>query len=235
MPDSAPPKPRTGLDTEVQFLKGVGPKGAMLLQKLGLETVGDVLWYLPRRFDDRRNLPPIMLLRPGEAQTVRGRLVDISSRGTKGGKVLLKATVEDDSGQINLVWFNQPWVQRELQKVQGEIIAFGVVKEGMRRELEMSNPEWEAIDPDDDHDEFARLMPVYPLTEGVPQRTVRRAAASAVQYFAEQAPDPLPDAFRAKYKLKKLGWCLGQMHRPENTGTRDEARRRLVFEEFFYL
>lgn len=227
--------PSASLDTEVQFLKGVGPKGAMLLAKLGLKTVGDVLWYLPRRYDDRRHLPPISDLRPGEAQTVRGRITDISTRGTKGGKVLLRATISDGTGEVSMVWFNQPWVARELGKVEGEVIAFGMVKEGLKRDLEMSSPEWEALDLEDDSDEFARLTPVYPLSEGVPQRLVRRAAESAVRYFADQVPDPLPKEFRAKHRLKDLGWCLGQMHRPDSPQARDDARRRLVFEEFFYL
>lgn len=233
--DDRSKKPIPGLDTEVQFLKGIGPKGAMVLAKLGLKTVGDVLWYLPRRYEDRRNLPPISLLRPGVASTIRGRLTSVDTRGTRGGKVMITATVEDHSGAVGLVWFNQPWVVRDLQKVDGEILAFGMVKEGSRGRLEISSPEWEAIDEEDDHDDFARLIPVYGLSEGVPQRLVRKACLSAIEHFLDRIEDPLPSEFRTANHLKPLAWCLRQMHLPQSIEDRDDARRRLVFEEFFYL
>jgi len=223
------------LATDVQFLKGVGPKLAMPLRKLGLLTVGDVLWHLPRRYEDRRHLPSIRDLRAGEHATVRGRLRGITSRPTRGGKVLIKARLADATGEISLVWFNQRFVATQLQKVQGEIVAFGMVKEGDRYQLEMSSPEWEAIDEDDDPDEFARLQPVYPLTEGVAQWVVRRAARSAVEYFAQDVPDPLPAELQKAQKLLKLSWALRQIHRPDSPQAQEDARKRLVFDEFFFL
>jgi len=175
------------------------------------------------------------MLRPGHAATIRGRITAIESRPTRGGRVLLKARVEDDTGVCVLVWFNQPWVARDLQKITGEILAFGMVKEGSGHGLEMTSPEWEAIDPDDDPEDFARIIPVYPLTEGVPQWAVRRAAKSAIEYFANQVPDPLPPDIRQMQKLPPLSWSLQQMHRPDSEEQRLEARRRLALEEFLYL
>ncbi|MBX3112096.1 MAG: ATP-dependent DNA helicase RecG [Fimbriimonadaceae bacterium] len=223
------------LATDVQYLKGVGPKHAMTLRKLGLVTVGDVLWHLPRRYEDRRHLPLVRDLRAGEAATVRGRLRGVTSRPTRGGKVIIKARLADASGEISLVWFNQRHVLTQLQKVQGEIVAFGVVKEGERYQLEMASPEWEAIDEDDDPEEFARLQPVYPLTEGVPQWLVRRAARSAVEHFAQDVPDPLPASLREAQRLPKLAWAMRQIHRPDSPKAQEDARKRLVFDEFFFL
>ncbi|MCA0362322.1 MAG: ATP-dependent DNA helicase RecG [Armatimonadetes bacterium] len=224
------------LDTEVQFLKGVGPKTAMLLGKLGIKTVRDILWFFPRRYDDRSKLPQLLMLRAGEAQTVRGRLVDVSTRGTRGGKVLIRAILDDGTSQVGLVWFNQPWVARELQKVQGgEIVAFGMVKEGQGRSLEMTSPEWEVLDEDDEVGDFARITPVYPLTEGVPQWAVRKAAASAIEYFSRLLEDPLTEEILRANRLKPLSWCIKQMHQPDSPDTLDLARGRLVFEEFLYL
>lgn len=225
---------QSGVHTEVQFLKGIGPRLAGTLSKLGLKTVNDVLWHLPRRYEDRRNLPPIMMLRPGEQATVRGHITKVETRPVRGGKVLLKVRLEDETGVVILVWFNQGWLARELQKVEGEIIAYGMVKQGSRA-LEISNPEWEALDPDDESGEFARLMPVYPLSEGVPQWVVRRAAKSAVEYFAKQVVDPLPENIRKMQRMRPLSWCLSQMHLPEDESSQFEARRRLVIEEFLYL
>lgn len=226
--------PGKGLDTEVQYLKGIGPRNAMLLAKLGVHTVGDMLWYVPRRYEDRRDIPEIKFLRPGKHATVRGRLVDFSTKPLRGGRVLLKAWIEDNTGRIALVWFNQPWVAKQLHKVEGEMLVYGLVKEGDRA-MEMHSPEWEALDDEDDPEDFARIVPVYPLTEGVPQWVVRKAGRSAAEYFASQIEDPLPEAVRKTEKLQPLGWCMRQMHDPESLESREAARKRLVFEEFLYL
>ena len=224
-----------GLEMEVQYLKGVGPKSAMVLAKIGLKTVEDVLWYLPRRYDDRTNLPDLVMLRPGEAQSVRGRLMGVKTRTIRGGRVMIQALLDDGTGQVGLTWFNQPWIARELQKVEGEVMAFGTVKEGLGRRLEIASPEWEAVDEDDDSGEFARIVPVYPLSEGVPQRTVRKAAASAIEYFSDQVVDPLPADFRAVNRLGSLAKSLKIMHQPGSMEQLEIARHRLVYEEFLYL
>lgn len=220
---------------EAQYLKGVGPKTAMHLNKLGLYTVGDVLSYLPRRYEDRSALPPITLLKPGEFASARGRLVGFSSRPLRGGKVMIRATIEDETGAIDLVYFNQPWVQREMSRAQGEIIAFGLVKEGRSGALEMSSPEWEHIDPDDEADGFARIVPIYPLKEGVPQWAVRRAAQAAAQYFAPQAADPLPPDLLKSERMPSLGWALSQIHLPDTMEHQAKARARLAYDEFLAL
>jgi ATP-dependent DNA helicase RecG len=223
-----------GLETDVQFLKGVGPKHALMLHKLGIKTVGDMLFTVPRRYEDRREIPPISYLRPGQSASVRGELVEVFTRPVRGGRVLLKATIQDETGRIALVWFNQPWVARQLEKVKGEIIAFGQIKEGDRM-MEMHAPEWEALGEDDDPDDFARLVPVYALSEGVQQWVVRKAARSAVEYFSSFIVDPLPESLRRSERLPALAKCLEQIHVPESTEKRDKARERLVFEEFLYL
>ena len=224
-----------GLDTDVQYLKGVGPKLALMLHKLGAKTVRDVLFMVPRRYEDRRDIPKISHLRVGQWSSVRGRLVDVVTKPLRGGRVLLRAWIEDDTGRIALVWFNQPWVGKQLEKVKGEVIAFGLVKEGDRRTMEMNSPEWEALEEDEEVEEFARLVPVYGLSEGVQQWVVRRAARSAVEYFGSLVEDPLPESVRKAEKVAPLAWSLRQMHMPEDTKHREKAHERLVFEEFLYL
>lgn len=222
------------LSTEVQFLKGVGPRNAVALAKAGLRTVGDVLYHLPRRYEDRRHLPPIGRLQPGQWATVRGRLAHVEARPTNRGMVILKAIIRDGTGQVALTWFNQPWIGRILEKHEGDILAYGQVKE-TQYGYEIAGPEWELITEDDDPEDFARIVPVYPLTEGLSQKVVRRAAKSAVEYYLDIVQDPLPEPLRRKQGLRDLRWCLGQIHEPESEQDRLEARRRLVFEEFFYL
>ncbi len=224
---------RDPLDTEVQFLKGVGPKLAELLGKIGLKTVGDVLTHYPRRYEDRTNLPPMSSLRPGQWATVRGRITNLDARPISGGRVLLKAMLSDGKSGIALVWFNQPWVKRKLEKYQGELIAYGQIKEGTTW-LEMSSPEYELLDEDADPQSFARIVPVYGLSEGVNQALVRRAVDSALSIYLSQIPEPLPDSLRTKYDLKPLQWCLHQIHKPDSDENRLAARKRLAFEELFY-
>lgn len=222
------------LDTEIQFLKGVGPKNAQTLAKVGLRTVRDVLFYLPRRYDDRTNLPRMIAVRPGQQVTVRGRLLGVEGRPTRGGKVILKAAISDRTSTIHLVWFNQPWIKRRLETYDGEIVAFGVIKEAGHA-YEIHNPEYELLGDEGDPEAFARIAPVYPLSEGVPQWVVRKAAASAITHYLDLVEDPLPEEMLRERKLKPLRWSLSQLHLPTSDENRAEARRRLVFDEFFFM
>lgn len=229
----ASPLRRNPLDTEAQFLKGVGPKLAEFLAKLGVKTVGDLLYYLPRRYEDRRHTPAIASVRPGQWATVRGRIKSVEARPTSRGLVILKAVISDGTGTMALTWFNQPWVKKKLQNYEGEIIAYGMVKETSLF-LEINSPEYELLDEDAEAD-FARIVPIYPLSEGVQQWVVRRAIESALANYLQFVEEPLFPALLRRYELKPIQWCLQQIHQPESDEARKEARKRLVFEEFFYL
>ncbi len=204
------------------------------MHKLGLRTVGDVLFHFPRRYEDRRNLPPLKNLRAGEFATIRGVIDRVETRPTRGGKVLLKASVTDGTGYCTLVWFNQPWIAKRLQNAEREVIAYGMVRANDMR-LEIHAPELEMLDEEEDAEAFARIVPVYGLTEGIPQWLVRKAAASAIEYFLDAVEEPLPKLFREEQDLTGLRWSLRQIHQPETMEEQKKARRRLVFEEFFYL
>lgn len=226
---------RRSLDTEAQYLKGVGPRVAELLAKLGLKTVRDVLFYLPRRYEDRTNIPPINTLRPGDWATVRGRVTRVEGTPTRRrGMVIIKAQVSDGRSTISLTWFNQPWIKRKFESFRGEILAYGQVKEGAWN-LEMSSPEFEIIDEESDPADFARITPVYPLSEGVNQHLVRRAVSSALDNYLDFVQDPLPEAVLRREGLKPLKWSLFQIHQPNSEEDRLQARRRLVFDEFLNL
>ena len=233
MSTSPAPNPRA-LENEAQFLKGVGPKNAAALLKLGIRTVRDLLFYFPRRYEDRTNLPKMQATRPGQLVTVRGKLLGVEGRPTRGGKVLLKAAISDGTATITLVWFNQPWIKRKLEAYKGEVIAYGQIKESGYH-YEIHNPEYELLGEDEEGDQFARIAPVYPLSEGVSQWVVRRAVASALAAGIEAVEDPLSAAVLNREKFKPLAWCLKQIHLPDSLEARDEARSRMVFEEFFFM
>jgi len=222
-----------GLATEVQFVKGVGPRFAQLYKKIGVETAEDLLFHLPRRYQDRRDIPPISKAQPGQVVTIRGRVRRVEARPIGKGRVLLRAIIEDSSGAICLTWFNQPWLKKQLEEAS-QIIAYGLVKAGQHLD-EMSSPEWEAIDAEDEADAFAKIVPVYPLTEGLPQKVARRAAESALDISLQFVDDPLPESLLRAQKLRDIQWCLRQIHHPESEEARILARRRIVFEEFLYM
>ncbi len=224
----------SALDTDVQFLKGVGPRQAVSLKKAGIGTVRDLLHRLPRRYEDRSRIPKISSVRIGEWVTVRGRIVKLDSRPTQRGMVILKAIVQDGSGSITLTWFNQPWIKRALESGSGEVIAYGQVKEAGIH-LEIAGPEWEFVGEEDDPEDFARIVPVYPLTDGLFQKTVRRATRSALDKYLAAVQDPLPASILEDQDLEPIRWCLQEIHWPSSESNRLRARKRLVFEEFFYM
>ncbi|MBI1756846.1 MAG: ATP-dependent DNA helicase RecG [Fimbriimonas ginsengisoli] len=223
------------LDSETQFLKGVGPRFAAAMAKAGLRTVRDVLYHLPRRYEDRRHIPPIASVRPGQFVTVKGELTAIEGRPMRRGMVIVRGTLSDATGNIDLVWFNQPWHRRQLEKARGQtVIAYGMAKEA-RWGCEIASPEYEILGDGDDAEAFARIVPVYPLTDGLPQVTVRKAARDAIARYLDAVQDPLPSWILREQMLRDLRWCLRQIHQPESDDLRLEARRRLVFEEFLVL
>lgn len=224
-----------GLDSEAQFLKGVGPRNAATLAKIGLRTVRDILYHVPRRYEDRRNIPSIGSLKIGQFATVRGRVVRVESRPVRrGGMVILKVYLSDRSGTVVLTWFNQPWIKRKFEEYEGEVVAYGQVKEASWG-CEISSPEWELIEDEEDAGDFARIVPIYPSTEGLTQKTIRRAAHAAAEHYIEFVEDPFPPEILKKYRLRPLRWALRELHMPQEEANRLEARRRLVFEEFLYL
>ncbi|MBS1719567.1 MAG: ATP-dependent DNA helicase RecG [Armatimonadetes bacterium] len=223
------------LETESQFLKGIGPKLYPLASKIGLKTVQDVLFNFPRRYEDRRHLPKLKDVRGGEVVTIRGVIKDIETRPLRGGKVILRAVISDGTGMVALTWFNQPWVKKQLEGHEGEVLAFGELKEGKNWRLEMSSPEFELIGEGDDAEAFARITPVYRLTEGLPQKSLRRAAGDAIAKYLHEIVDPFPAKFLKEHQLIDLRTAVRAIHQPETQKEADEARKRLVFEEFFYL
>ncbi|HOQ29187.1 MAG TPA: DNA helicase RecG, partial [Armatimonadota bacterium] len=160
------------LDTPIQYVKGVGPQGALLLGKLDIQTAGDLILHFPMRYEDRREQRKIAALRDGEKVTVCGRLIGCEATRTKNGRFLLKAFIEDGTGTLELVFFNQWFLKKTFARLHGRwITVYGTVEVspwGVR----MASPEWSEMDEDDPAGS-ARITPVYPLTEGLYQKRLR--------------------------------------------------------------
>lgn len=222
------------LNTEIQFLKGVGPKWVAAFGKLGMRRVRDVLYHFPRRYEDRRNLPPIRDLRPGDIATVRGAIRRVESRTLRGGRVVLTAILNDGTGDVSLTWFNQPWIRKKIEGAE-DVIAFGTVRDSRGRVLEIGAPELEFPEDEEDVEAFARLTPVYASTEGLPQSILRKAATSAVTYFLDDVAEAIPRRWQKEADVWGVREALRQIHRPDSDEHRLRARRRLVYEEFLLM
>lgn len=221
-----------GLETPVRYLRGVGPARARDLARLGLRTVGDLLRYFPRRHEDRREFLPVAALRPGEVQTVRGLVSAVEERHPRPGLSLLRVALSDRTGTVWGIWFNQPFRKPHFRR--GTTAIFSGRVERRYGEWRMDNPEYE-IETGADPLHVGRLVPVYPLTEGVFQRPLRSLMREAVERFAPQVEEVLPPAVRERAGLVPAAQAYRDIHFPPDEESLEVARRRLAFEELFLL
>jgi ATP-dependent DNA helicase RecG len=227
------PTSRKDPDAPVQYLRGVGPARAGLLGRMGIETVRDLLLHLPRRHEDRRNPTPLIGLREGGEQAAIARIEDVRLIRTRRGVPLVRAGIADATGVAHAVWFHQPYLAQSLSRGQ-QVSLYGRV-ERVGRGLQFVAPEIELIDPDGEPFHTGRLVPVYPTTEGLAQRTLRVIMWNALEAYADLMPDVLPDVVRAQYGLTGVREALWAAHFPQHEAEPLTARRRLAFEELLIL
>ena len=224
--------PASPLAAPVTTLCGVGPERAAQLARLGLHTIGDLLLHRPRRHEDRRHFHAIADLHLGEAVTVRGRIVALGlKRWRAGRKSVFEFILEDGTARLHCRWWNLPFMQNYFRQGD-EVLVFGRV--GSLRPRTIDHPETEVVETDvEELIHLNRLVPVYPLTEGLPQRWLRSLLWRVVHEFAPRVPEPweelaLPDPMtRAR--------ALHALHFPEETSDVDRARQRLALDEFLDL
>ena len=235
------------LDQPVTYLKGVGPKNSERLAKLGLFTVRDVLFYYPRDHINYANQVKIRELVPGETVTIVGTVKRVNCFTSPRNKKLtiFELQLSDGSGQLKLNRFypgnrysNISWQQQQKRQYpQGAVVAAsGLVKKG-KYGMTLDDPHLEVLDSLSDRIEsltIGRMVPVYPLTEGVPADLVRKVVAASLPALPA-LPDPLPADIRKKYDLIPATKAIAQIHFPDDEDNLAQARRRLVFDEFFYL
>lgn len=218
------------LDSDLTALKGVGQKRAGLFEKLGVTTVGDLLRYYPRDYQDFSVPTPLSACVPGEICCVEACVVSpVRSIHARGGLLICKFRVADDTGECTITFFNNRFVSAMF--TEGTSYRFCGRMGGSLLRRELSSPEFESCASP------AGLLPIYPSTAQLPSRVIRAAARQATTELdaSDELSDPLPDALRAKYKLCHLGYALDKIHFPHNREELATARRRLVFEELLSL
>lgn len=220
------------LNAELTVLNGVGPRNAESLEKLGMKTLGDMLYYFPRRYEDYSQLKPIKSLFYGETVTVIGTVQSVHTRPIKGGKSsVIEVVISDGTAALRLSYFNQPWLANKL-KAGDAISVSGKVDQYLGR-LVMNSPDYEPVEMENLH--TARIVPIYSLTERITQKWLRGMMNQVVTHWAPAVVDALPDSIRLGARLVSLSEALNQVHFPSSQDRLKLARERLGFDEIFYL
>lgn len=222
------------LDTEVRFVKGVGEIRAAQLARLDIQTVRDLLFTLPHRYEDRRTVTPVAGLQAGAWATVSGAVRTLAWQQPRYGRGYAEALLTDPSGSLCCRWFGARHVLTQLA-VGDRVVVYG--KPARRRTLlVMEHPDFErAGDENDESLHMGRIVPVYPLTEQLAQRTMRRILWQALERFADEAVDVMPAETRARHQWMRLPEALRTVHFPLHLDEVPRARTRLVFEEFLCM
>jgi len=245
-------------DFPIQYIKGVGPKRAGLLNRLGITTVRDALYHLPYRYENRTKIYKISDLNYGQIETVYGRVVSAEIIKTRGRNLrIFEMMINDGSGLLKARWFNQPFMKKNF-KIGYEVLLYGVVKRNpyLGIGFQMDNPEYEIISTADTLEKngpnalsqeeslihMNRIVPVYRVTSGLSVRQIRTIMFNIINTHLNEIDDVIPSKILSKNKLPGITESLSQIHFPHdhediellNRGASD-FHKRLVFEELFML
>lgn len=219
------------LNTKLDQIYGIGPNIYKKLQKLGLSRVEDMLFYYPFRYDDYSKIKNISELQDGETATVKGKIIHINNKRAKTRKMnITEAILEDKTDQIQIVWFNQPFIIKNLS-IGDEIFVSGTIKKSLLG-FSFVSPTYEKVQASTTH--TARIVPIYPSTEKLTQKQIRYIIKKCIpaSYLLE---DALPKNIIDEEKFIELDEAIRQIHFPENYKILENAKYRLSFDEIFTL
>jgi len=228
-PRAAPAPPPLRPDSPPTDLPGVTRNVAARFEKLGVATIGDAVFLFPRRFNDYTNLRRIAELEPSSAlQTIVGELLDIAEFRVRGRVRGARGLISDGSAALPIVWWNMPYVARNLR--QGDRLVLAGRVRRYRGRLQLENPEFEKLERAGDA--FARLEPVYPATAGLGQKTIRTVVGRAVEAVAHLVEDPVPAWLREAEGIAPAAEAIRTYHAPARPEDAERARQRLALGEF---
>ena len=217
------------LTTDVRYIKGIGEQRAKSLNKLGIANLRDLISWFPRKYDDRRQTRRIADLVPGEMACVSAMIASAPTVAhIRKGMDLVKVRAVDETGVLDITFFNQVWLKNNLK--QGETYIFYGKAEGNLLRRTMASP---IVEQEGKGEFTGRIVPIYPLTAGVSQLVLSRSIRQGLDACADILPDVLPDEVRQAHQLCRIGYAYENIHFPENEHALDLARRRLAFEELF--
>jgi ATP-dependent DNA helicase RecG len=236
--EKPPLKPKTSvivsgqsLDASITTIKGISTSFAGKFGKLGVKTIRDLLYFFPNRHLDYSQMKTVSQLREGQEETIVANVWEAKIT-MPGGRRSTEAIVGDETGNVRAMWFNNPYLAKTLTPNM-KIVLSGKVRLFNGRFV-FESPEWEPME-EGDLIHTGRLVPVYPLTEGLHQRQTRKMIKGIVDLWANRIPDFLPIAVKEHCQLIALPQAITQAHYPDNIDLKDKARVRLAFDELFLL
>ncbi|GEM_PF-31952 len=220
-----------GLNAPVATVSGVGPKMEKLLNKVGMYTINDLLYFLPRRYDDYTRINYISRLQENMRVTVIGTVRHTEVRIGRNSRRDFYMVIDDGTASMGVTFFGQFYLQRQIRtgqqlRLHGDTSIYG-------NRIQMTNPEWDYLDVEDL--QAVRIVPVYPLTEGLTPRFLRRLMERTINYWADRIPDYVPESVLERADLADLGWALKNLHFPESDDHLMHARRRFIFDQLLLL
>ena len=222
----------------VQYLKGVGPKKAQALKKLGIENIYDLATYYPRRYEDLSSVQPIGSLKPGDTANIQGKIVAMADRNTRRGLKLLTVMMADDTGNIQINFFNQDYLKKKFKQgmrlfVHGKIgYAYGGYGQlAVTQLISFDTEDGESGKEAENHYAF---IPVYTLPDYIKPKDFRNLLEQ-VMAAETNFKDIVPEFIRAKYQLLSKREAVGKIHFPQSKKELEEAKRSLIFEELFSI
>jgi ATP-dependent DNA helicase RecG len=218
-----------------QYLKGVGPTRALKLANLGIENVDDLLTHYPRKYYDRRTLRKIAQLQSGSEETFLGQVLTSTQRNLRRRRSMVTAAIGDDTGLVQVVWFNQPYLLNHL-KPGVQVIVSGRLRH-YRGQRQIVNPEFEVISDELDQELLSagRIVPVYGLTGGISQRFLRTLIARTLEIYRDAVVENLPGELLGSGDLPSRFEAIQAMHFPGDGHAFERARARLKLEELFFV
>lgn len=222
-----------GLEKEIQFVKGVGPNRAALLNKLEIHTLEELISYYPRDYEDRSKPKIIASLVHGEEALIEAMVVSrMSEQRIRKNMTIYKLIVRDETGTCLLTWFNQSYLKNKF--ILGQKYKFYGKVSVQYGKIEMNSP---VYDTEETNKNTGKIIPLYPATFGLPQTTIRQVMENGLKLVKEEnlLKETLPDYIRDEYKLVDSKTAIEQIHFPKDFESFEKARKRLVFEELLTM
>lgn len=221
------------ITTALIELGGLGQRFLPKLKKLGLETIEDLLWHFPSRYEDFSQIYKIADLQPNQQATIQGVIKDISGRRSwRRQLTIVEALIEDDTGAIRAVWFNQPYIKNSLQP--GRIANFSGKITQSSDDLYISNPTYEIINGRQETKHTARLVPIYSETKGLTSKGLRYLIKPILEKI-EKLQDPLPPETLQAANFPEINIALRKIHFPQKIEEAEIARKRFAFQDLFIM